>query len=188
VPVEGNLDLEGVRRRDPAAMADLFERYFDRLFGLVHRMLGDRDAAQDAVQEVFLKVHRGAPSLDPGRDPGPWLMMIATNVCRDHWRSGAHRMARASRSIDADPGVPETLTRGTNDPERDALAAERAAGVQGALSKLSPPLREVILLREYEGLGYDQIAAITSANEAAVRKRYSRALAQLEGLLRQEER
>ena len=96
-------------------------------------------------------------------------------------------MARASQSIDADPEAGGALTQGGNDPERDALASEWAAQVQAALLRLSPPLREVILLREYEGLDYRQIAAITKANEAAVRKRYSRGLAQLASLLKQKE-
>jgi RNA polymerase sigma-70 factor (ECF subfamily) len=186
-PVKPDLDLHGVRGRDPVALGALFDRYFDRMFGLVYRMLGDRSSAEDAIQEIFLKVYRGAGSLDPDRDPGPWLMTIATNVCRDHWRSSTQRMARASRSIDAEPGAMDALADGTHDPERAFLASERAAQVQAALLRLSPPLREVILLREYEGLDYRQIAAITATHEPAVRKRYSRALAQLEALLTQKE-
>ncbi len=182
---EDGMDLHGVRRRDPDALGALFERYFDRMFRLVFRMLGNRQLAEDAVQEVFLKIYRGAPSLDPTRDPGPWLMMIATNVCRDHWRSSAQRMARASYSIDAEQVQESVLPRETHDPERVALASERAIHVQAALLRLSPPLREVILLREYEGLDYSKIAAITAASEVAVRKRHSRALAQLETLLGQ---
>lgn len=173
------LDLEGVRRREPAALGALFERHFDRLYGLVFRMLGDRTAAEDAIQEVFLKIHRGAPTLDPSKDPGPWLAAIATNVCRDHWRSGAYRQERASTSIEGNPGLRESLTRGTHDPERDALASERARLVQAAILQLKDPLREVVLLREYGGLSYEEIARITGAKEAAVRKRYSRALAEL---------
>src|SRR5688572_19318137 len=89
------LDLDGVRRRDPDALAALFDRYFDRLYAVVYRMLGNRAETEDAIQEVFLKVHRGAPSLDATRDPGPWLITIAANVSRDRWRSGASRLDRA---------------------------------------------------------------------------------------------
>ena len=178
------LDLEAVRRRDPEALGSLFDRHFDRLFAVVHRMLGNRAAAEDAIQEVFLKVHRGAPTLDPGRDPGPWLTAIAVNVCRDRWRSGANRLERASSSIEGNPGLRESLTRGTHDPERDLLAGERVAAVQAAIRGLREPHREVILLREYEGLGYEQIAEIVGVNEPAVRKRYSRALEELGAILK----
>jgi RNA polymerase sigma-70 factor, ECF subfamily len=173
------LDLEGVRRRDPDALAALFDRYFDRLYAVVHRMLGNRAEAEDAIQEVFLKVHRGAPSLDPSRDPGPWLFTIAANVSRDRWRSGASRLDRASSSFDSNPGLRESLSDGASSPERDLVAAERAGRVREAILRLKPESREVIVLREYEGLGYDRIAEILGVNEAAARKRFSRALEEL---------
>lgn len=174
-----SLDLDGVRRRDPDALAALFDRYFDRLYAVAYRMLGNRTEAEDAIQEVFLKVHRGAPSLDPGRDPGPWLITIAANVCRDRWRSGASRLDRASSSIDSNPGLRDSLSHGGSSPERDLLAAERGERVREAILKLKPESREVIVLREYEGLGYDRIAEILGIQEAAVRKRFSRALDEL---------
>jgi len=173
------LDLEGVRRRDPRALGAFFEAYFDRVFSLLNRLLGDSHAAQDAAQEVFLKIHRGAHQLDVSRDPGPWVMAIATNVCRDLWRSGSYRMSSTAASLDGTPGLAEALPSDTRGPEGDALAAERARLVQEALAALREPLREVVVLREYEGLGYDEIASITGLNEAAVRKRYSRALAEM---------
>ena len=91
------LDLEGVRRRDPAALEAFFEAYFDRVFSIVARLLGNRAAAEDATQEVFLKIHRAAHTIDPARDPGPWVATIATNVCRDVWRSSPYRMGRRSK-------------------------------------------------------------------------------------------
>jgi RNA polymerase sigma-70 factor, ECF subfamily len=173
------LDLEAVRRRDPNALAALFDRYFDRLYAVVYRMLGNRTDAEDAIQEVFLKIHKGAPSLDRARDPAPWLFTIAANACRDRWRSGASRLDRASSSIDSNPGLRESLHQEGSNPERDLLAAERAERVRKAILKLKPESREVIVLREYEGMGYDRIAEILGVNEAAVRKRFSRALDEL---------
>src|SRR5439155_594675 len=87
-------ELERVRARDPEALESFFERYFDRVYGLVFRLLGDRTLAEDMTQEVFLKVHRAAHQLDPGRDPAPWIMTIAHNACRDLWRSNAWKLAR----------------------------------------------------------------------------------------------
>jgi RNA polymerase sigma-70 factor (ECF subfamily) len=179
-----SLDLEGVRRRDAGALAALFERHFDQLYALAYRLLGDHAAAEDAVHDVFLKVHRSADRLDVTREPGPWLIRIATNVCRDHWRSGAQRLARASRSIEADPDLAQTLAGRADDPESDALASERSDLVRRAILKLKDPLREVVVLREYLDLDYDEIAAITGAKAAAVRKRHSRALAELGSALR----
>jgi RNA polymerase sigma-70 factor (ECF subfamily) len=177
-------ELERVRARDPEALAAFFERHFDRIYGLVYRLLGDPTLAEDMTQEVFLKVHRAAHQIDPTRDPLPWLVTIAHNACRDLWRSSAWKLTRRASSLDGDSALAETLSRGTNDPERDALARERERLVQEALLKLPEPLRVAIVLHDYQGLGHDQIAAITGVNHAAVRKRYSRALAALGGLLK----
>ena len=181
-PTDG-LNLEAVRRRDPEALAAFFDAYFDRMFALVYRLLGDRTLAEDAAQEVFLKVHRGAHLLDPTRDPVPWLLMIATNVCRDFWRSGAYRLSHTSLSIDDTPGLRETLHSTARGPEGDALAAERTRLVQDALLALRAPLREVVVLREVEGLSYKEIAAVMNVPIGTVMSRLARARAQLERVL-----
>jgi RNA polymerase sigma-70 factor (ECF subfamily) len=178
-------ELERVRARDPEALAAFFERYFDRVYGLVCRLVGDRALAEDMTQETFLKVHRAAHQLDPTRDPAPWLMTIAHNVCRDLWRSSAWRLGRRATSLDGDSPLAATLSRGTNDPERDLLADERGRLVQAALVRLPDPLRTAILLHDYEGMGHEEIAAITGIGHAAARKRYSRALEALARLLKE---
>ena len=176
--------LEAVRRREPEAMAALFERYFDQLFGLIYRLLGERAAAEDVTQDVFLKVHRAAAQLDAARDPGPWLTTIAYNACRDLWRSGAYRMARRSDPVDDDPESGVTLTRGTHDPEDDALASERERLVQEAVRSLPEALRVPIVLHDYQGLSHQEIAGMLGIHHAAARKRYSRALSALGEQLR----
>lgn len=176
--------LEGVRRRDPAALDAFFEHYFDRVYSIVARLLGDRAAAEDAAQEVFLKIHRAAHTIDPARDPGAWVATIATNVCRDFWRSSPYRMARKSASIEDTPGLADRLPSGAADPEEDALASERTRLVREAVMELPDHYREVVVLRDYDNRSYEEIAAIAGANETAVRKRYSRALAELGRLLR----
>ncbi|HEY3156305.1 MAG TPA: RNA polymerase sigma factor [Candidatus Eisenbacteria bacterium] len=182
-PVSSVLDLEGVRRREPQALAAFFDQHFDRVYGLVYRLLGDRHWAEDATQEVFLKLHRAAHTLDPDRDPGPWVTTIAYNVCRDLWRSGAYRLSRQAISIDdpdhGDGAIPPNL----KDPERELIASEREGLVQDAIGKLKEPLRAVVVLREYQGFSYEEIASVTGTSPVAARKRYSRALTELGKLL-----
>jgi RNA polymerase sigma-70 factor (ECF subfamily) len=168
--------------RDPEALAGFFERYFDQVFGLVYRLLGHRAQAEDATQEVFLKVHRAIHQLDTARDPGPWLTTIACNTCRDLWRSGAFRMSRRSGALD-DPGVASRLGTSADDPERLAIVSERERLVQEALNQLPEPLRTAIVLHDYQGLGHQEIARLTGLTHDAARKRYSRALASLGQLL-----
>ena len=176
--------LEGVRQHGPHAMAEFFEYYFDRVFGLVLRLLGDRTAAEDVTQEVFFKVYRAAHQLDPARDPGPWLTAIAYNACRDLWRSSAHRMSGKSRSID-DEAIAAPLASTANDPEQDALMHERERLVRAALAELPEALRTPVLLYEYQGMSHQEIAELLGIEHAAARKRYSRALAALAKLLKE---
>jgi RNA polymerase sigma-70 factor (ECF subfamily) len=178
-------ELEAVRRREPAALAALFERYFDRVYGLAYRLLGQKSLAEDVTQEVFLKVHRAADQLDPARDPGPWLMTITHNACRDLWRSNPYKLSRRAASLDEHPGLGASLSSGTNDPERELLAREREQKVQEAIQQLPEPLRAAVLLHDYSGLGHEEIARMTGLNHAAARKRYSRALAALAKLLQE---
>lgn len=179
--------LERVRQRDPEALGLLFEHCFDRVYALAVRMLGDHGRAEDVVQEVFLRVHRSAPSLDPDRDPLPWVRTIAANLCRDHWRSRQTRADVRTRSLDEHPEVAATLRNGGPGPDRRLLTTEQEEQVQRAIEALPDQLREVVLLRDYEGLEHEQIADLVGATSAAVRKRYSRALARLGELLQDEE-
>jgi len=177
--------LERVRAREPEALGAFFERYVDQVFSLVYRLLGDRTLAEDVTQEVFLKVHRAAPQLDASRDPGPWLTTIATNACRDLWRSGAHRLRKKSDSLEDDSGLAERLTRQQDEPEGEAIARERERIVQQAIGELPEPLRLAVVLHDYQGLDHLEIARLTGLGHAAARKRYSRALEKLGVLLKE---
>ena len=174
--------LERVREREPEALGALFDACFPRVFSLVHRLLGDRTLAEDAASEVFLKVHRAAHTLDPGRDPAPWLYTIATNVCRDLWRSGAYRMSRRAASVH-DEAVADRLTSGGDQPEQNLIVRERETLVRSALAALPDPLRVAIVLHDYQGLSHQEVAQATGIEHAAARKRYSRALTALAQLL-----
>lgn len=182
-PPPGAALLERVRARDPEALGEFYDRYFASVYGLVFRLLGNRAAAEDATSEVFLKVHRAAERIDPTRDPAPWLSTIATNVCRDVWRSGAYRMARRSEPVEGEVGPASRLSSREPDPESALLSSERERLVQSALNELPDALRTAIVLHDYQGLSHQDVAVATGIEHAAARKRYSRALAALARLL-----
>ncbi|RKZ09604.1 hypothetical protein DRQ32_07975 [bacterium] len=177
-------DLILVRDGDSQALGRFFDRYFPMVFGLVARLLGSRTAAEDATQDVFLKVYRAIGRLDPERDPGPWLTTIAYNVCRDRWRSSAGRMERHSSSVDDRPELAHHLRDEGPDPQAELIADERERMVQAALQELPEAAREVIVLHDYEGLAHDRIAEMLGVSHAAIRKRYSRAVKALGEILK----
>ncbi len=176
--------LEGVRNKESWALSEFFDFTFNRVYSLAARLLGDHTAAEDVTQEVFIKVYRFADSLDPDRDPLPWLTTIAYNECRNLWRSPGHRAKLAAISIDADPAVTDQLTGGTPNPETKVLEGERDQLVQDAVMRLPVELRTVVILRDYHGMSHEDIAGLIGTSHAAVRKRYSRALGKLADDLR----
>ena len=171
--------LAGVRDGDPAALAEFFEWCFDRVYSLTVRLLGDPTAAEDVTQEVFVKIQQAAGKLDPDRHPGPWVTVIAYNACRDHWRSRGHRESKGSVPIEDASVRGDVPAAAAPDPEAAVLSAERARYVQDALLRLPDDLRVVVILRDYHGMRHEKIAELVGASDAAVRKRYSRALAKL---------
>jgi len=183
-PTLSRQTLERVTTRDSHALGMLFEFYFERIYALAYRLLGDHAGAEDVAQDVFRKVYRAADQLDPSREPGPWLMSITHNVCRDYWRSRGYKLSRRTSSMDEHESLMATLPSPTDNPEQSTLKRERERQVQDAIMKLSEPLREVVVLHDYRGLSHEEIAATVGASYAAVRKRYSRALAKLSGLLK----
>ena len=175
--------LPGVVRGDPEALGALFEACFDDLYGLAMHLMGHPSQAEDIVQEVFLRLHKAAETLDPSRDPRPWLRTVTANLCRDHWRSFGAKVARKSESVDQDQEKGPVLTNGAPGPEDNLVQRQNAELVQAALMKLPEKLREVVVLRDYQDLPHEEIAEIVGASPVAVRKRYSRALDALGQLL-----
>ena len=155
----------------------LHETCSGRIYGFLRKSL-PADAAEDLTQEVFLHVHRSLPSYDPSRPLSPWVYTIATNKVRDHWRSRQSQEDRRAQSVDDEESAP-VLTDGGGGPTTDIEAGETAGEVADAVAALPEMLRQTFVLRYYEGLSFEEIGRMVERNEAAVRKRYSRALAEL---------
>ena len=175
--------IEAARRREPAAREAFFDAYFAHVYALACRLLGDRIPAEDLTQEVFIKVHRSIDSLDPDRDPWPWIATIAHNACRDLWRSGSHRMARRSEPLEGSSARGDRFASRDGNPEGHALGQERERLVRDAVERLPDTLRQLVLLYDYAGLSHPEVAELLGIEHAAVRKRYSRALAALGRIL-----
>ncbi len=175
--------LKRVKARDPDALAALFDHYFGRIYGLAFRMTGDKAAAEDVTQEVFLKVHRAAHQLDAGRDPGPWLMTITANLCKERWRSRSGRQEKQTFSLDATPDAVANVPAVGADPETEVLAGDRARSLEQAIGRLPEAMRLVVVLHDMQGLTHEEISEVTGDAPPAVRKRYSRALMKLREML-----
>ena len=160
------------------AFAGLVTRHRDRLGRYAVRMLGNREDAEDAVQETFVRAYRSLARCEPDRF-GPWLFTILVNRCRT---IGAQRARRERVLAPAVEGY-----EGTTDPD----PAERAAWshtVQWAVAQLGAVYREALLLKHVEDLSYEEMAELTGASIPALKMRVKRACDQLRALLLEEDR
>jgi RNA polymerase sigma factor (sigma-70 family) len=170
--------LEGVRRRDPEALAKFFDVAFPYVYSLAFRLTRNQHAAEDVAQDVFLKIHRAADRLDVQRVPKPWITTITYNAFRDSVR----RQATRREEIVNGTTMGDIPTK-NGTPEDSLLRQERDQAVEQALSDLDESSRVVVILYTNCGHSHEDIAEIVGASHAAVRKRYSRALKQMAATL-----
>lgn len=164
--------LEGISRGDDASFETLFHRHYDRVYGLLFRLVGNRGEAEDLVQEVFLKLHHeffGRPRVFRRRDEhniSAWLYRVATNIGYNAIRSRTRRWQRNTHL------VPDPL--GSPDSEQQVVQQERETAVRAALAQLKPRDAQMLLLRQM-GLSYQELAVACDVAPTSVGKLLSRA-------------
>ncbi|HTB19517.1 MAG TPA: sigma-70 family RNA polymerase sigma factor [Bryobacteraceae bacterium] len=142
-----------LQRRDPQALAELYDRYGKMAYSLVLRVVRDKAIAEDLVQETFLRVWNRVHSIDSEKGSvGPWLMAIARNRAIDYLRSSAGR-ERNALELDETDHAP--LYRGM---EAELLFSDQARRVKVAMDKLAPNHRAVMELAYFEGLSQSEMA------------------------------
>lgn len=172
--------LEG----DESAWEDLVRTYTRRVYSICYRFTGRDSEAQDLTQEVFLKVFRNMRSFRSGEGSfGVWLARLTRNLLIDHYRRSKNERATAS----IEDQLPVLEERAAIEGRTEAVLAGREASeaLQKALGKLSPELRETVILRDVEGLEYREIARVLGVPEGTVKSRLNRGRSELARALRQ---
>jgi RNA polymerase sigma-70 factor, ECF subfamily len=155
---------------------ELVRKYQDRIYNLCRYMLRDHQDAQDAAQDAFLKAYRGLKNFRPEASLYTWLYRIAVNTCLDYRR-------KAIRTPPTTECIPEERVSEDRSPDRTCESKEAAETVQSALQKLPKKLRAAIVLREIEGLSYEEIARVLNTSVGTVKSRISRAREELRRIL-----
>jgi len=167
---EGEAEFAVLLQRAIAGEVPAFEqivmRYERRVLTLAWRLLGSRDDAQDASQEVFIRAFRYLYRFDGRRPFEPWLVRMTVNVCRDFGR-------KRRQLPDALPD-PEAL-RAASDPHADLHSEEQKQVLYQALGALPDKERAAIVLRDIEGFSTAEVAEILGSSEATVRSQISNA-------------
>jgi RNA polymerase sigma-70 factor (ECF subfamily) len=168
--------IEACRQGEASAFDVLVGRWEDKIRGACWRVLGSEDEARDVAQEAFLKAYRGLSGFKQEARFSSWLYQIAVNLCRDRLR---RRRTRAAVSLDELESSGPVLAE-VGPGVQDALIKEDlASAVRRAIGALSPEQREVVILKEYQGLTFLEIAQTLDVPVSTVKTRLYRGLGQM---------
>ena len=176
---ERNLDqelVERVQNGEKAAFDILVRKYEHKLANVISRYIHDQSEVLDVAQDAFIKAYRALPNFRGDSAFYTWLYRIAINTAKNHLVAASRRPpkndvdAQEAEQFVAGSGLKEYAT-----PERLALRSELAGTIQKAIEELPEELRVAIVLRELEGLSYDEIASAMECPIGTVRSRIFRA-------------
>ena len=172
--------LDRLRAGDAAAFDFLVTERTPDIYALLYRLTEDPEEARDLTQETFLQAFRAVGNFRGDADLRTWLYRIAVNQARNRWRWWRRRRRNATVSLDATdaeherPLAARLADEQSVSPEEATLARERERILTQALRTLSRVYREVIVLRDIEGLSYEEVAATLEISVGTVKSRLSR--------------
>ena len=169
--------LDRLRAGEAAAFEDLVMTYQHRVFGVALRMLGNAAEAQEVAQEAFIRAHRALGDFRGDAKLSTWLYAITSRLCLNRLASGERRLVRQGE---------DALLRLADAAPRPDVALERSeleAALQRAVAELPEDGRIVVVLRDLEGLSYEEIAQVLELPLGTVRSRLHRARADLKDKL-----
>lgn len=179
--------VRACQNRNQDAFEALVHRYQRTVYGHLYKLAPDWNDTADLTQEVLIRIWRSLPALRDPRAFRRWLNQLVTNLFYDELRK---RPKGATISIDESLKSDESEENITRDiPDESAMPDEvmqrheLSAAINDAIDKLPCQFRQVIVLRELEGLSYDEIAEITSSEIGTVKSRIARARAKVQNLL-----
>jgi RNA polymerase sigma-70 factor, ECF subfamily len=188
---EGAVDDRGLVRAaqkgDESAFRQLVERYQRRIYQLALGMTKDPDDAMDIAQETFVRVHKYLPSFKGDSSFFTWTYRIATNLCLD-----AQRKKGRTERVDVEEGDEAEIEAAMDPPshalagpQRQALNEELKGKIDEALAGLSENHRAILLLREVEGLSYEELAKVLEIRKGTVMSRLFHARLKMQNKLRE---
>jgi RNA polymerase sigma factor (sigma-70 family) len=189
--VEGNLDsdvslVSRCLSGDETAWEELVRLHTRRVYGLCYRFTNSNSEAQDLTQEVFLRVFRTLRTFRaPEGSFATWLSRLTRNLLIDHYRRT--RQERVTDSIEGQlPTIEEKGAGAALRPDEAMSGQETTEILQATLQKLSPDLREAVILRDLQEMEYREIAQVLAIPEGTVKSRINRGRAELGRLLRKQ--
>lgn len=163
---------------DGRAFQELVGRYRGRLLNFVNRMIGDRERAEDLVQEAFIRVYRHLHRFDTTKKFSTWIYTIASNLAKNELRNRSRSplvLYQSLRPRGEEDQRPLQFEDSSSRPDDIFAGRHLSELVDAAVSTLPPHHREVFVMRELEGRSYEEIAELTRCNLGTVKSRLNRA-------------
>lgn len=173
-----------LKQRDEAAFREMIRTYQSDVFNLVFRMLGNEQEAEDLAQEVFVTVFKAIDGFRGDSKFSTWLYRIAVNHCKNRFKYLARRHYQATQPLDEvsersmsgrDGGPTMSLQAQISRPDRMMEGLQLEQAIQQEIANLEDDQRALIILRDVQGLSYQEIASITQLPEGTVKSRLHRA-------------
>ncbi len=171
--------IERCLRKDNAAWEQVVLRYRRRVFHIAYKFTGKHDDAEDLTQEIFLKVFKSLEKFNQSADFSTWLGSVARNYCIDHYRA-----RKREREVLVDDLVAFDLAPAVSgNPHRALEDRDRRSFLRRGLESLPEKLREAVVLRDLQGLSYNEMAGRLRLPEGTVKSRINRGREELARLL-----
>lgn len=180
--------IESCKAGDEKAFAEIVLAYQRKVFNIALRILGNMEEAKDLAQEVFLSVFQSIKDLREEAKFEPWLTQITLNHCRNRWKYLKRRRYFNSNSLDdpietEDGSMPMQIYDLSDNPEIHAEKKMIRQWIQRGLLELKEEQRELIVLRDLQGLSYEEIGKVFSLPEGTVKSKIHRARMDLKEIL-----
>jgi RNA polymerase sigma-70 factor (ECF subfamily) len=171
--------IERLKAGEAEAFDELVTHYAANIYAVLKRLTEDEEEARDLTQETFLSALKAIKNFRGEADLKTWLYRIAVNESRNRFRWWKRRHRSAIVSLDAEnpqtkTAMHESISDTAENPEAETLRRERERALSRALTELPTNFREVIVLRDLEGLSYEEVAATLETNVGTVKSRIAR--------------
>lgn len=181
--------VDRFKNGDQTAFDEMVNRYWDRIYAMVHQLLRNQQDAEEVTQDAFIRAHRGLASFRGESAFSTWLYQIATNLARNRYWYWWRRKREKSVSLDAPVGPENDLTLAevipaeVDSPDDIAVSEEFVSRIGKGMERLSNKHREILILRNVKNMSYEEIAEVLGISVGTVKSRIARARESLRGKL-----
>lgn len=180
MPDREELTIKRAQKGDSAALEALILAYEKKVYNVAYRYMGNEADAYDMAQEALIKVYRRVSDFKGDSSFSSWVYRVTVNTCLDGLRKRKKNVISLENAVESGASIAD---EGSETPEDHALSVEKKEDIQKAINTLSPDHKSVIILRDINGLTYEEISNCLSISVGTVKSRINRGRQKLKEIL-----